>query len=310
MLAGSYFIALANRLHVPFMLWRRELLFIQNYKPGLWRHTWSLAVEEHFYVILPIFLLLLTRLSRDRRNPFKFVPYAFCGLALSCMLLRYLAVYSSPYNPEEFWKVMFLTHLRIDALFCGVVVSYYYHFRPDLIRKILATFRNRFVLESITALFIGICIVVPVETPFMQSLGLTLVYIGFGGLLVIVMSARERESDRSGISAAWTRLSKGLAYIGVYSYSIYLWHVPISVYGLRLVTRISPVLLSPAWLTYIYALMSIIVGIGMARLVELPMLKLRDKLFPRSSNFIISNTTLVEETVRHSVPSPALVHLN
>ena len=27
-----------------------ELLFIQNYRSGLWTHTWSLAVEEHFYL--------------------------------------------------------------------------------------------------------------------------------------------------------------------------------------------------------------------------------------------------------------------
>jgi peptidoglycan/LPS O-acetylase OafA/YrhL len=292
------------------MLWRRELLFIQNYKPGLWRHTWSLAIEEHFYIVLPIFLLLLVRFSRNRRDPFKLVAFAFCGLALGCLLMRYVAVYLRTYNPEEFWIVMFSTHLRIDALFCGVVVSYYYHFRPELIRNLLATFRNRLVLEAATALFIGICFVVPVESPFMQSIGLTFVYIGFAGLLLIVMSAREREPNRSGINAVWTRLSKGLAYVGVYSYSIYLWHVPISVYGLRLVTRVSPVQLSPASLTYIYALMSIIVGIVMAKLVELPMLKVRDKLFPRSSNFVIANTTLVEETVRHSAPSPSLVHLN
>ena len=28
-----------------------ELLFIQNYGFGLWGHTWSLAVEEHFYLL-------------------------------------------------------------------------------------------------------------------------------------------------------------------------------------------------------------------------------------------------------------------
>ena len=36
-----------------------EIFFVQNYEPGIWDHTWSLAVEEHFYIILPIFLWML-----------------------------------------------------------------------------------------------------------------------------------------------------------------------------------------------------------------------------------------------------------
>ncbi len=44
---------------VPIVSLVTELLFIQNYIPGLWEHTWSLAVEEHFYLILiGVFFLL------------------------------------------------------------------------------------------------------------------------------------------------------------------------------------------------------------------------------------------------------------
>lgn len=39
-----------------------ELSFTQNYFGGLWDHTWSLAVEEHFYIgIAALFALLLRR---------------------------------------------------------------------------------------------------------------------------------------------------------------------------------------------------------------------------------------------------------
>jgi len=34
-----------------------EIFFVQNYFSGVWGHTWSLAVEEHFYLLLPIFLV-------------------------------------------------------------------------------------------------------------------------------------------------------------------------------------------------------------------------------------------------------------
>src|SRR5690606_2129619 len=29
-----------------------EVVFVQNYFEGLWGHTWSLAIEEHFYLLL------------------------------------------------------------------------------------------------------------------------------------------------------------------------------------------------------------------------------------------------------------------
>ena len=34
-----------------------ELLFVQNYFSSLWAHTWSLAVEEHFYLTLPLIVI-------------------------------------------------------------------------------------------------------------------------------------------------------------------------------------------------------------------------------------------------------------
>src|SRR5438094_1957785 len=38
-----------------------EVLFLQNYFAGLWPHTWSLAVEEHFYILLPLLLCWMVR---------------------------------------------------------------------------------------------------------------------------------------------------------------------------------------------------------------------------------------------------------
>ncbi len=52
-----------------------ELTFLQNYLGGIWAHTWSLAVEEHFYIGLALLVTFL--ISADRTNPFRRIPYFF-----------------------------------------------------------------------------------------------------------------------------------------------------------------------------------------------------------------------------------------
>jgi peptidoglycan/LPS O-acetylase OafA/YrhL len=300
MLLGSFFLVLAYRFRVPGFLWWREILFIQNYKPGVWQHTWSLAVEEHFYIILPLLLIALNRLSRNRKDPFWFIPYAFCILATMTLAMRFIAVHQASYRPDEFWKFMYLTHLRIDALFFGVVIGYFYHFRPEFIPSLLTNRRNRLALAGITALLISCCVAFPIESSFMQSFGLTLVYLGFGGLLVLSLTAPKRAESATGLSAAGSKIGGALAFVGKYSYSIYLWHIPVVIFGLRGIRALSPITLSPAALTYIYAAISIAFGILMAQIIEFPVLQLRDRLFPRTSSFGAPNSA---ETIEGAEPA-------
>src|SRR5271166_727027 len=52
-----------------------ELFFMQDYFPSIWGLTWSIAVEEHFYLCLPLLFLLLIR--RTPGNPFNALPSIF-----------------------------------------------------------------------------------------------------------------------------------------------------------------------------------------------------------------------------------------
>ena len=60
----------------PPTLFLNEIFFVMNYLGGVWTHTWSLGVEEHFYILLPIFLSILIRYSSDRDDPFRILPRA------------------------------------------------------------------------------------------------------------------------------------------------------------------------------------------------------------------------------------------
>src|SRR4030095_7664494 len=52
-----------------------DIFFLQSYLPGTYGHFWSLAVEEHFYILLPLRLyFLLRKASTSEIDPFRKLP--------------------------------------------------------------------------------------------------------------------------------------------------------------------------------------------------------------------------------------------
>ncbi len=81
-----------------------EALFVQNYWQGVWDHTWSLGVEEHFYILLPILLLFLVRRSPGRRDPFRSLPLIFAGVAAGS--LRFAPSQSVSARRTIIWRTL------------------------------------------------------------------------------------------------------------------------------------------------------------------------------------------------------------
>ena len=102
MLLTTFLVAASYGVYVPLGVWLREILFFQNYKHGIWRHTWTLAVEEHFYLLLPLFLLALIRLSKNRSDPFRSIPFVYGVLAPVILAMRYVTAYhqNSRFTPS------------------------------------------------------------------------------------------------------------------------------------------------------------------------------------------------------------------
>lgn len=225
-------------------------LFLSNYFPDesrFFAHIWSLAIEEHFYLVLP-FLLGLIVLWRPGRKPFSSIPWIFAAVSVTCLTLRIITEPRGTY----YWT----THTRIDSLFAGVTISYFYHFNREWFSRLTGNF----------ALGITVACCLPAvfftaESRIMQTIGYSLLYIGFSFLLAWAVIRNPR-------TPIGTAIAKMAAAIGFYSYSIYLWH------------RLFAFVMSNypfAWAFWVYIVLAIGMGVVMAKLVELPALKLREK---------------------------------
>jgi peptidoglycan/LPS O-acetylase OafA/YrhL len=260
--------------HLPLRGLASELLFVQNYGAAMWSHTWSLAVEEHFYLLLAFGFFVLAR--RWPAQPFTLVPVAFIAIALLSLILRIVGAFHSAYDHKTH---LFPSHLRLDGLFFGVLLSYWFHRNPIRFRSVAQRFR--YPLASIGALLLLPAFCFRLEsTPFIYTYGLTLFYLGSGCLLV---SALGWQTPNAGLGSA-------VAYIGSHSYSVYLWHVPVAVWGTAVVRLLFP---QHNWYIYAatYLLGSIAFGVSMAILTEFPILRIRDRLFPSRGTPLSSDAT-------------------
>jgi peptidoglycan/LPS O-acetylase OafA/YrhL len=86
-----------------------ELLFIQNYGPTMYSFTWTLAVEEHFYLLLAA--LVAWRVHRDGHLR-EVLPIVVAALP-TVLLLR---CYWAWQWPVEHMSHTRLTHLRLAVL--------------------------------------------------------------------------------------------------------------------------------------------------------------------------------------------------
>jgi peptidoglycan/LPS O-acetylase OafA/YrhL len=257
---------LLRHSEIPLPRLLAELCFVQNYAPGLWTHTWSLAVEEHFYLLLPLCLILLCRLHPLSRDPFRPICAIFAILAGLCLALRVAHAHWHPVFTHLTHH--FPTHLRIDSLFFGVVLSYFFHCHPVPFTRFVQRYRTPMILLG-AALLSPAFIFRHSSTPFIYTFGFSLFYIG-SGLILAGSLAREVHDN-------W--LTRALSFIGAHSYSIYLWHTFIAYDGATILKRV----LGAHWNWYIYAgaywTGAILFGVLMSLLVEYPFLRLRDRFF-------------------------------
>ncbi len=188
-------------------------LYLSDYAYAFWgmpyylRHSWSLAAEEHFYLLWPLVLPLILR-SRDPAR----VLFALYLVAAAWRGANFVAM--------DWHEVYFRFDTRVAGILLGGWLALALRQRPGALAISLGRDAPTFALAAV----IGLFIVVRWESlpgaliamPAMEWLTVL--------LIVAILQQHENPANRA------IRLlgSRPMVFVGTLSYGIYLWHMPIS----------------------------------------------------------------------------------
>ncbi len=202
-------------------LWK-FLTFTQNFglnlkDSGTFSHAWSLCVEEHFYLLLPIILIVLQTTKRLTKSYWLLI-----GLFLFGFLIRIYSfnkLYLPQITNENSWMywykyIYYPTYNRLDGLLVGVSIGAVYQFLPTLWNKI-SKYGNLFFVLGLL-LLTGAWFLCKDQQTFNASVfGFPVIAIGYG--LLVVSAVCEK-------SFLYKWKSKSTTFIATLSYAIYLTH--------------------------------------------------------------------------------------
>jgi peptidoglycan/LPS O-acetylase OafA/YrhL len=239
-----------------------QIIFLHNYYPGdgnyPLEYLWSVAVEEHFYFLLALILgVFLTK--KSQLNIFPFICF---GVVLSAPVYRAMSIIDKHAIPNH------LTHLRLDALFMGALLSYVYHFYSA---ETVSFFRkHKWILTAASIALLLPAVFCGYSGLWLFSLGLSAEQLSFCLIVMLLLTNTKMSGSLGRIISA----------IGFSSYSIYLWHGPVEMLCYKLPIPPSLFLLQ----IVLYCSASIFAGTILQKVVEQRFLRLRDKMFPREAN--------------------------
>jgi peptidoglycan/LPS O-acetylase OafA/YrhL len=111
-----------------------ENLFVDYGKNHAFSHVWSLCVEEHFYLLLPLVVMAMMRRARVWVVVSVLVGLVACGMAVRWYelehVLRPLAVTEDGFGVKYIERIYYPTYSRLDGLLAGVGLALVRVFRP------------------------------------------------------------------------------------------------------------------------------------------------------------------------------------
>ncbi len=223
-----------------FYFWKHTDYFATHsaYEPLLM--TWSLGVEEQFYFVFPIFILLLARLKEWWRLVAIFAA-AFVSLGLSLYLTTEYPISAFYMLPARAWE-----------LAAGVLLAVIHHDKPRT-KETAGLYTDVAAYSALAALLASI-LIFDDETPFP----------GWAALIPVVATVVLIQTRHSAVNRHLLGTS-AFVFVGLISYSWYLWHWPL----MALVRRASDV--PPSGLQMLWVVLcSFVLAVLSWRFIERP----------------------------------------
>lgn len=218
----------------------KYLFFYQNYT-GESSHLWSLCVEEHFYLFLPLIFIIIQKFKPEKQN--QLMLFAAFSLIAGGILFKFASYYLT--NSQDTFSA---THNRIDGLAWGFLLSQQVR-NPSELKKSLLTFMAGLLL------LISVLLVAEQSTFFHKTMLHS--FIPFAFYLMV-----------KGLYTVDFSKIKSLRIIAYFSYNIFLWH---NLVGILLMNYFGASVFS----FLLYLLISFFLGVIMTILVEERFLKWR-----------------------------------
>lgn len=227
-----------------------SILYIKNFFPwgGVFGPMWSLSAEEQFYLIFPVFLFLGLKLLK------KYRLTVFILLWLSTVWIVAIISAAPEFNFNNH-GIFNLVVFRPSIILVGCLVAIHKEYLEQLVNR----------LKKFMFLLLFLFVSLTLATQFPPLAGIST------ALLILILSEQVRKESiiARGIYSIFA--FRPLAWIGLLSYSIYIWHLPMIFFSSARFTVLS---VSPIWL-FIVKLLA--VSCVSFYLFERPVLKLITK---------------------------------
>jgi peptidoglycan/LPS O-acetylase OafA/YrhL len=187
------------------------LLFVQNYRYAFFHvddsplgHTWSLSLEEQFYLIWPF--ILMGALARWQRQG---ALYVALGLVALVALWRVFVLLANP--DHAFTRIYFSLDTRGDGLFIGCALALWTN-RPELSSSRLLKLTGPAILLCLWLVVTKLSVRSPLAMAGYPLFDLAAVYL--------ILAVTDKQSNLLG----WLLSLPPLVALGRISYGFYLWH--------------------------------------------------------------------------------------
>jgi len=239
------------------------IVFLQNYLGVTgFGPSWSLCVEEHFYLCLPILVFLAVRSAGHRTLKYLLPILFFAPLVLR--IGTYWIEGAMP--PQWYW----MTHLHCEGLIAGVWLSYLSVFDRPAFDRLKKPCRWLPFIPVVLILALPYWNPRPLLFDFLVN---TLFALGFAASLRRLYDFKWEPVSRVGRLIHWCVTGTALC-----SYSIYLTH---TIFDPWLRAHLEPVLSRGSVRSAILLTVTWIVGVVFYLLIERPTIITRDRYLKR-----------------------------